>query len=305
MPQFCDVALPVPLDMAFTYRVAAETHLQATPQTLTQPDGTLSGDSEAPGPVVGGRVLVPFRQQRMTGIVVELHDRKPSVRTKNVLSRLDASPVLDDQLLCLGRWIANYYLAPLGEVFRTMLPLSAEFKRSITHRITEGGLAALHTAGMSGSSARSRKTPEEQLAEFRVLDYLAERETVREESVRSATRASKSLLAGMVRKKWIAREDLSDARDATRTMKVAVLKTAEGKFNSNQQALIETLAAAGGRLGVDTLQALEVPRTTLGTLVKRGVVEIVEEPVEFTVASKNHRPSPLDFQFNSAQQEAL
>jgi len=42
MPEFCDVALAVPLDMAFTYRVPAEA-----------------------SPVVGGRVLVPFRQQRM------------------------------------------------------------------------------------------------------------------------------------------------------------------------------------------------------------------------------------------------
>jgi primosomal protein N' (replication factor Y) len=32
----------------------------------------------------------------------------------------------------LGKWISDYYLAPLGEVFRTMLPLSAEFKRTIT-----------------------------------------------------------------------------------------------------------------------------------------------------------------------------
>src|ERR1700731_3462863 len=107
MPQFCDVALPVPLDLVFTCRVAEERHLHSSQQTLTQPDGTPSGDSEATGPVVGGRVLVPFRQQRMTGIVVELHDRKPSVRTKSVLSPLDASPVLDEQLLRLGRWIAN------------------------------------------------------------------------------------------------------------------------------------------------------------------------------------------------------
>ena len=81
--------------------------------------------------------------------------------------------MLDEQLLRLGRWIADYYLAPLGEVFRTMLPLNAEFKRSIGYRLTEQGQMALHLAGMSGSSARSRRTPEEQAAEFRVLDYLA------------------------------------------------------------------------------------------------------------------------------------
>ncbi len=281
MPDFCDVALPVPLDTAFTYRI---------------PDGMQ--------PVVGGRVLVPFRQQRMSGVVTALHDRAPKVQTKNVLNVLDVSPVLDEQLLRLGKWIADYYLAPLGEVFRTMLPLAAEFKRTIGYRITSDGQMALHLAGMAGSSARSRKTPEEQLAEFRVLDYLTERETVREESLRAATRVSKSVLAGMVRKKWIVREDLSDARDATRTMKVALLKTAEGKLNSNQRVLIETLAAAGGRVAVETLQALELPRTALGTLAKRGLIEIVEEPIEFSVASKTTRP-PLNFQFNSAQLVAL
>ncbi len=282
MPEFCDVALPLPLDTAFTYRLA---------------DGMQ--------PVIGGRVLVPFRQQRMPGVVTGLHDRAPQVQAKNIISVLDAAPVLDEQLVQLGKWISDYYLAPLGEVFRTMLPLAAEFKRSIGYRIANDGQTALHLAGMSGSSARSRKTPEDQLAEFRVLDYLVERDTVREESLRSATRVSKSVLAGMVRKKWIVREDLSEARDATPKMKIALLKTAEGKLNSNQQTLIETLAAAGGRLSVETLQTVEVPRTTLSTLVKRGLVEIVDEPVEFTVAISKARPSPLDFQFNSAQQDAL
>jgi primosomal protein N' (replication factor Y) (superfamily II helicase) len=288
MPEFCDVALPVPLDMVFTYRVPAE----ATP-------------------VVGGRVLVPFREQRLTGIVVELHDRKPSVKIKTVLSVLDIAPVLGDQLLRLGRWIADYYLSPLGEVFRTMLPLNAEFKRSIAYRISKEGQLALHLAGMSGSSARSRRTPEEQASEFRVLDYLAAQESapgesvqVREESLRSATRVSKSILSGMVRKKWPLREDVSAARDATRTVKIAQLKSAEGKLNDNQRKLVETLAASAGRVPVETLQALEVPRTTLSTLVKRGLVEIIAEPATFAVSRSKPRPS-FEFDFNSAQQAAL
>ena len=289
MPEYCDVALPVPLDMVFTYRVPAEA-----------------------APVVGGRVLVPFRQQRLTGIVVELHDRKPSVATKIIQSVLDASPVLDDQLLRLGRWIADYYLAPLGEVFRTMLPLNAEFKRAVAYRITAEGQLALHLAGMSGSSARSRRTPEEQAAEFRVLDYLAAQEPapgeamqVREEALRSATRASKLILNGMARKKWLVREDVSAVRDATRTIKIASLKSAEGKLNENQRRLVETLAAAGGRVPVETLNALDVPRTTLGTLVKRGLVEIIEEPAGFAVSHSKPRSSPFAFDLNSAQQAAL
>jgi len=289
MPEFCDVALPVPLDMAFTYRVPAD----ATP-------------------VVGARVLVPFRQQRMTGVVVELHDRKPAITIKSVLSVLDVAPVFDDPLLRLGRWIADYYLAPLGEVFRTMLPLNAEFKRGTAYRITAEGQMALHLAGMSGSSARSQRTPEEQAAEFRVLDYLSAQEPapgetiqVREETLRSSMRVSKVVLTGMVRKKWLVREDISAVRDATRTVKIALLKSATGKLNENQRKLIETLAASGGQVPLDTLQALEVPRTTLSTLVKRGLIEVIEQPAVFAISSSKPRPSRLELDFNLAQQGAL
>src|SRR6266403_366618 len=296
MPLFCDVALAVPLDMVFTYAI---------------PPGM--------EPVVGGRVLVPFRQQRMSGIVVELHDRPPQVRTKKVLEALDLSPVLDEQLLKLGKWIADYYLAPLGEVFRTMLPLSAEFKRAITYRTTDDGQMALHLAGMSGSPARSKRTPEQQLVEFRVLDHLAERESVQEERLRGATRVAKALLAGMVRKKWIAREDVSAARDATRMVKVAVLVGAEapppldgsetrpytGKLNDNQRALIDALAASGGKVPVEALRGLAVPRTTLSTLVRRGLVQLEDEPQDFAVSRIKLRRPKVDFELSSAQKEAL
>ncbi len=306
MSLFCDVALAVPLDIVFTYAIPAGME-----------------------PVVGGRVLVPFRQQRMSGIVVELHDRpQPTsaslVKIKNVIEALDLAPVLDEQLLKLGKWIADYYLAPLGEVFRTMLPLSAEFKRSIAYRITDEGRMALHLAGMSGSPARSKRTPEQQLVEFRVLDFLAERENVREPALRAATRVSKALLSGMVRKKWIAREDVSAARDAARLLKIAVLRGVETghtppqdgsktdlhtsparQLNENQRTLVETLAAAGGKVSVETLRGLDVPRTTLGTLVRRGLIELIDEPQDFTTSSLKPRQSPFEFEFSAAQKEAL
>jgi primosomal protein N' (replication factor Y) len=284
MPDFCDVAVPVPLDMAFTYRV---------------PEGA--------APAIGGRVLVPFRQQRMMGVVVELHDRKPQIPTRNILNVVDTSPVLDDSLLRLGRWIADYYLAPVGEVFRSMLPLTAEFKRVIGYRVTDQGQMALHQAGIDGSSARSQRTPEEQDVEFGVLDYLAgsDGELVREQSLRQATRVPRKILDGMVRKKWVVREDLSAQQDAARTVRVALLKSAEGKLNANQQMIVDTLAAAGGKIPVDALQSLEVPRTTLGSLVRRGLVDLVEEPADFTVSRSKPRRVPFEFDFNSAQKAAL
>ncbi|MGA2695226.1 MAG: primosomal protein N' [Terriglobales bacterium] len=295
MPEFCDVALAVPLDIVFTYRI---------------PEGM--------EPVLGGRVLVPFRAQRMSGIVTELHDRKPPVTTKNIIQVLDSTPVLDEQLIRLGKWIADYYLAPIGEVFRTMLPLNAEFKRKVTYRIGDAGQEALYKAGTTGSAGRSKRTPDDQVTELRVLEHLLDRESVREGSLRSATGASRALLAGMVKKTWIAREDLSEARDAARVVKIAVLMekafTAEdaekrgskGKaLNSNQKKLIDALVAAGRRAEIDSLRGLDVPRTTLGTLVKRGLLEIVEEPAELLRSKIKARPSPLNFQFYPAQQNAL
>ena len=292
MPAFCDIALPVPLDTTFTYRVPGG-------------NGLLGNGME---PVIGGRVLVPFREQRLSGVVVALHDREPSVKTKSVLQVLDTAPVLDDSLMRLAKWIAEYYLAPLGEVFRTMLPLAAEFRRARVYRISDAGRLALHQAGMSGSSARSRKEPLEQMLEFRVLDYLGERESAREQVLKSATHADTRILAALLRKKWITREDLSSAGETRRTVKLAVLGSstpATRKLNANQSAIVAALAAAGGRARVDNLRQLPVPHTTLQTLVKRGLVEIIEEPADFTVSTTKPRPSPFHFHFTPAQQNAL
>ena len=90
MPQFCDVAVPVPLDATFTYRIP----------------------EDSPEPVVGGRVIVPFREQRLSGIVTELHDREPDFTVKRVSQVLDITPALTLELMELGRWIAQYYIAP-------------------------------------------------------------------------------------------------------------------------------------------------------------------------------------------------
>jgi len=83
MPAFCDVALPVPLDRVFTYKV---------------------GETE---PAVGVRVLVPFRNEKLSGVVVRVHDEPPPVDAKPMLSVLDEEPVLSPELMALGRWIAE------------------------------------------------------------------------------------------------------------------------------------------------------------------------------------------------------
>ena len=286
MPEFCDVALPVPLEMTFTYKVG----------------GT--------NPVVGGRVLVPFRTTRMAGIVTALHDRPPSTMAKSVITSMDEAPVFDANLIKLGEWIAQYYIAPIGEVFRTMLPLMAEVKHAWLYSITDAGQAALHESATVGASKRSKKSSEEQMTEYTVLNHLANvDEAVREGTLRSAAGANKAILTGMLRKKWIAREDASQVRDATRTISVAVLRECSSerkapKLNDNQQTILVALTVAGGRARVEDLNRLEVARSTLQTLVRRGLVEIVQEPADFAVSGIMTR-EPLGFDLNAAQLSAL
>jgi len=282
MPQFCDVAVPVPLDATFTYRI---------------PENSLE-------PVVGGRVIVPFREQRLSGIVTELHDREPTFTTRRLSQVLDSTPALAQELMQLGRWMAQYYIAPIGEVFRTMLPLSAGFRRVLGYRITDKGIDALHAASTIGSSLRSRKQPEHQMLEYAVLNRLSDGEIVREATLRSTSGASRAVLQTLLRKKWIAREDLSDVRDASRTVQIATLKQIEGKLNTNQQTIVDYLRQQEGqRAPLGALRELPSPRTTLQTLVRRGVVELSEEAASFHMSGL--KPRKLEFLFTPAQRSAL
>src|SRR5580704_13029816 len=206
MPLFCDVALPVPLDQLFTYAV----------------NGVV--------PVVGARVIVPFSGQRLMGVVVRVHEDAPAedFEIKPVQQVLDEAAVLPDDLMELARWIAQYYVAPLGEVLRGMLPLGAEVKRQFVYRIAEAGRKVLYEGALKGSSRRSKLTPEEQNREYAVLNYLEGGETAKASALRSAAGANKALLDGMVRKKWLLREAMAEERDARRLEKIAVLAHVEG-----------------------------------------------------------------------------
>jgi primosomal protein N' (replication factor Y) len=96
-----DVALPVPLFRTFTYRV---------PDELTGRVGA------------GSRVLVPFRTGKQLGIVVGEGAAKDGVRYKDVAAAPDDAPVMDERMLELCRWIADYYVVPLGVAVRGALP---------------------------------------------------------------------------------------------------------------------------------------------------------------------------------------
>jgi primosomal protein N' (replication factor Y) len=285
MPSFCDVALPVPLDRVFTYSV----------------------NDSAESPAVGCRVIVPFRNEKLTGIVTRLHDNPPPVEAKPLTAVLDTAPLLSPDLMELASWISQYYLAPLGEVFRSMLPLMAEVKHQTLYRIAEKGREILYASAQEGSSRRSRKSPEQQDIEYNILNYLEAGESVRISKLRSATGATTELLAGMLRKKWIARETSAVQRDARRTIRFAVLvhDVRIPKLNANQQTLLAELAGAGGELAVAELHRLDLPDSTLGTLVRRGLIRIEERPADFHLSSLKTLGHDIVHTLNPAQEKAF
>lgn len=72
----------------------------------------------------GVRVLVPLgRNKTYVGIVSEKHHRAPEgYQTKDILQVLDVTPILFDSQLRLWHWIADYYMSPIGEVYKAALP---------------------------------------------------------------------------------------------------------------------------------------------------------------------------------------
>ena len=98
---YADLILPVPLQGVFTY---------AVPEGMTLR--------------VGCRVLVTFgRSTKYIGIVMRLHDKRPEGYTvKPILQLMDTTPIVTEQQLRLWQWISDYYLSPIGDVYKAALP---------------------------------------------------------------------------------------------------------------------------------------------------------------------------------------
>ena len=98
---YADVILPVPLHATFTY---------AVPETLSV--------------VEGMRVLVPFgRGKKYVGVVDRVHDQQPQdYAVKAIETVMDEQPIVTTSQLAQWHWISDYYLSPIGDVYKAALP---------------------------------------------------------------------------------------------------------------------------------------------------------------------------------------
>ncbi|HEV8264789.1 MAG TPA: primosomal protein N' [Gemmatimonadales bacterium] len=105
--RFAEVVLPLPVARAYTYQIP---------------------DAVADRVVAGARVVAPLRRGRVVGVVTAVDVPPPSpspssgVDVKALAAAPDPEPALSEPLLQLGRWLSDYYGAPLGLALRAMLP---------------------------------------------------------------------------------------------------------------------------------------------------------------------------------------
>lgn len=99
---YVDVILPLPLEGTFTYSL---------PLALVDKV------------CLGVRVLVPLgKSKTYTAMAVRVHEDAPEFKTRDILQVIDADPVMLDRQMRLWQWIATYYMAALGDVFKAALP---------------------------------------------------------------------------------------------------------------------------------------------------------------------------------------
>jgi len=266
MAALCEVALPVPLRTTFTYRV---------PDALDELV------------VPGTRVLVPFRHRAMIGVVLRICAPGASTapgatafELKDVAEIVDPLPALPQGLLDLGRWVAEYYLAPVGDTFRVMLPPSVEMRVSREWQINEAGRARLQE--LRSLTGRS----ETEVAEMALLELCEVGAKPVAGALMRKLPGGEAAAARLRRRGQIAVQEVAKRR-AARTQKIvawrqdaAELSTRAASARAGQERVRQILAEERGPLPlVQLLKLAAVSRALIDRLARQGNVQVWEEPM--------------------------
>jgi primosomal protein N' (replication factor Y) len=273
--RYCDVSLPVPLDQPFTYSLPETLRHRVRP---------------------GSRLIVPFGPRKLTGVILRCHDDRPEVAIRDALRLLDSEPVLDGELLALGRWIAAYYCAPLGDVLRGMLPLAAEIRRGKVWSLTDSGRDAARQLVLDSS-------PDDPVAQIlRMLEkrplnaaYLARTMPLAEKAIRS-----------LERKGFIVAEQVETDRDPLRSpserLRIELWKAdTTAKLTKPERELRAFLELHPGSHNLKDLEdAVKNASIAARSLARKGVVTLKPEPV-----SVNTGPLRARHELSDAQRAAF
>jgi primosomal protein N' (replication factor Y) len=263
---YCEVALPVPLRSLFTYEI---------PERL------------AGSVCAGSRVLVPFRNRAMTGVVVGAAVRRPDpARVKNVreiVEVLDSIPALPPKLLELGRWVGGYYVAPLGEVFRAMLPPQIDLRHEREFLMTDAG--RVRRAELDAAGNRS----ESEVAELALLSLMeVEGRPVRADRLRKLP-GGEAAAERLQRRKQLEAREVAVRREA-RVQKIVAWNAGHSEDSPEANAtaslpekearVFHVLAEERGPLPLPQLAKLaKVSRPLVERMIRQEKLKCWEEPL--------------------------
>jgi primosomal protein N' (replication factor Y) len=243
------------------------------------------------------RVLVPFGARKMTGVVLRVHDERPTGALKEALRLLDNEPVLDEALLSLGRWISGYYCSALGEVLRSMLPLAAEVRAGKNYSLTDSGRDAARQLLMEAA-------PDDQVA--KALGLLERRSLSLHYLKTKLTDAPRTLRA-LERKGMVVAEETLDDRDPLRAASES-LRVESGerpdplpKLPKSERELLAFLDLHPGSHGLADLEnTVKHASTAARSLGRKGLLKLSRVSLISTVGAI--RPVHA---LNAAQQSAF
>ena len=217
----------------------------------------------------GQRVLVPLATRKATGIVLGPTSKLgPGIEVREALRALDPEPVLSAELVKLGLWISDYYLAPPGEVFRAMLPLRQETRRARQAHLTEEGRRRLQelAAGVPEESNKSQ--------EAALLAYLNRRPGA---SLEILQKKFPDAYPRSLKQKWVTVEEVKKERSRRQVFAVRLagpLPEHPPRLSPVAKRIIEALEQQGP--AEDHRPLLEAARAQLANLRKLGQAGLIE-----------------------------
>lgn len=254
-----EVAVPIPRAGTLTYALEA-------------------GDDVEPG----CRVRVPLGRRRLTGVVTAVDIEAPEgVTLRSIDSVLDRAPVLPSEMLELGRFIADYYMASLGETLRAMIPSDLPPWGDLRVALTDAGAIA-------GGSTEAEQALVSLLLETRRMRLSDVRRTLRADGIHNVGR----LIERLRRQGRLSLEGRGQGRRGTRFVKAVELRPVDPEIR--RQATARAPAAANV---VDYLSALGRPATyqeiesevgcgggVIRRLIDRGVLRSFTQPARLSMS---------------------
>jgi len=219
----------------------------------------------------GHRVLAPLRSRRVTGVVLEAAASFPNSNgnLKPILELLEPRPLFDRAHLQMMEFLANYYMVPLAEVYRSVIPAVARVESRIIYKLAQPP-NLLRQAALTET-------------ERKIIERLGKHPLNSRQMARlGSERAIASALATLIAEGIVATTDSTRGRHRDSSDPVVHLVQGTGVDalrGKKQRELIAQISAAGGHLAMSELEG-RIPgsKLALKVLEHRGLVRMEVPP---------------------------